>query len=107
MLLKKANCSAKNVRLLIFFIVNNVNTCNKPKNIPDLMVAVYCYCLVQLKIVFGPRILCYDSGWFSAWQFASPAPEVLAKIKAKLFYIAFCALIYRLELSHNTISSKF
>ena len=34
-------------------IVNNVNRCNS-KNAPDLMVAVYCYCLVQLKIEFGP-----------------------------------------------------
>ena len=34
-------------------IVNNVNTCNKPKNASDLMlIAVYCNCLVQFKIVF-------------------------------------------------------
>ena len=29
-------------------IVNNVNTSNKPKNAPDLIVAVSFYCLVQL-----------------------------------------------------------
>ena len=30
-------------------IVNNVNTCNEPKNATDLMVVVYCYCLIQLE----------------------------------------------------------
>ena len=42
----------KNVRLVISFCVNNAKTCEKTKNALDLMVAVYCHCLVQLKIVF-------------------------------------------------------
>ena len=35
------------------------------------------------------RIPCYDPGWFSALQFVPPAPEVLAEIKAAIFYNAF------------------
>ena len=40
-------------------IVNNANTSNKPKNAVDLMVALYCYCMVELNIVCvcTPRLL--------------------------------------------------
>ena len=34
-------------------IVNNANTGNKPKNVPDFMVAVYCYSLVQKVDLFA------------------------------------------------------
>ena len=44
-------CRKRSLRNFLL-ITNNVNTCNKPKNAPDLIDAVYRYCLVQLKIVF-------------------------------------------------------
>ena len=40
----------------------------------------------------------------SALQFEPPVPETLAEIKATIFYNAFCLLILRLELSHNTFT---
>ena len=82
-------------------IVYKVNICGKPKIAPDFMVAVYCYCLVQLKIVFGPPVPCFDSGKFGALQFVLPAPEMLAEIKTTIFYVTFCLLIYRLALSRS------
>ena len=53
----------------------------------------------------GPRIPCYGFGWLyrSALQFVPAAPEVLAEMKATIFYNAFCRLILQLELSHNAI----
>ena len=36
-----------------------------------------------------PRIPCYNFGWFSALQFVSSAPEMLAETKTLSFYIAF------------------
>ena len=46
-------CRKRSLRNFLL-TTNNVNTCNKPKNAPDLIDAVYRYCLVQLKIVFWP-----------------------------------------------------
>ena len=40
---------------------------------------------------------------YSALQFVPPAPEVLAEIRATIFYNAFGTHILRLEFSHNTI----
>ena len=43
----------------------------------------------------------------SALQFVPPVPEVLAEIKATIFYKAFCALILRSELSHNPVVDQW
>ena len=54
--------------------------------------------------VFRPQIPCYDSGRFSALQFVTLAPEVLADIKTAIFDNDCCySLILQLELSHNAI----
>ena len=55
--MKRAHCSAENVCVEFFLIINNVNTSNKPENAPDLMVAVRVATVwYNLKLfVFGPR----------------------------------------------------
>ena len=62
---------------------------------------MYCHCLVQRKISWN------DSGWFSAVQLVSLAPEVLVDIKTTIFYNAFCPLILRLELLLKPFKIRF
>ena len=51
-----------------------------------MLVAVYCNCLVQLKIVLGPRIPYYNSGCFSTLQFVQPLLKILTEMKTTTFY---------------------
>ena len=44
---------------------------------------------------------------FGALQFVPLAPVVLAEIKAKVLYTAFCHLFFLYELPHKTIKINF
>ena len=50
-----------------------------------------------------PRFLVMALDGFSTLQFVQPTPKVSAEIKTTIFYMAFCPLILRLQLSHNAI----
>ena len=57
----------------------------------------------QNCLCLDPKIPCYDSGWFSAFQFVPPTPKKLAEIKTTIFCNDFCLTFFQLELSHNAI----
>ena len=49
----------------------------------------------QIVCVLTPGLFVMDLDGFSALQFVPPAPVVLAKTKATIFYNPFCPLIRR------------